>query len=190
MEYMLREKRRTGRRFAPIGYVRAKALTHKEPAGWRRVAKHRRRARHAVPLRRENKDRWAAFSQAFAPGVAVLRPYEETTTPKQRRMGGAQPSICAGHDVSCPYEEKTEIDGRHRAKHLRRAQHAACYGPTKKRRHRNSDDWAARSQASAPGTMYRAPTKRKQRSMGGIEPSMCARRSARRLRLCPAVALG
>jgi len=31
---MLREKRRRGKRFAPIYYVRAEALTHKSECAW------------------------------------------------------------------------------------------------------------------------------------------------------------
>jgi hypothetical protein len=46
---------------------------------------------------------WAASSQGCLPGVAVLRPYEETAT--AGLMGGGVPSIYTGHGVLCPYEE-------------------------------------------------------------------------------------
>jgi hypothetical protein len=136
-----------------------------------------------------------------------------------RRMANFAPSICAGHDVSCPYEETAETreglplggpafcaktkardasrttmrkaksppgwrryksceaDGEQVAKHVRRAQHAM---PLRRngQGERGSDaggetaarmaavqelrgGWRTSSQACAPGTMYRAPAKKK-----------------------------
>src|SRR5271167_1243805 len=71
---------------------------------WRFCAEQPRRNSPAGCRRYENRPPgpnayWMdASRQGCAPGVAVLRPYETET------IGSGEPSMFAGHDISCPYE--------------------------------------------------------------------------------------